>query len=169
MIKFKLRRFKKGDEETLRKNINDPNVYKNTIRIPYPYTKKDSRNWINHNLKLNKIKKPEEINFVIDINGEVAGSVSLDGISRNKNNAEIGYWLSKKYWGYGIMTKAVKKVINFCFNKLKLKRIYAYVFVFNKASARVLEKVGFKLEGKLRKNFRKKRKYYDSFLYAIIK
>lgn len=169
MIKFKLRKFKKGDEESLRKNINDFDIYKSTLNIPYPYTKKDAKFWVNHSLKLNKSKNPETINFVIDINNEVAGSVGLIHINRKNNNAEIEYWLAKKYWGNGITTKAVKDVVNFAFNKLKIKRIYAHVFPFNKASTKVLEKNGFKFEGKLRKSAKKNNKYYDSLLCSIIK
>lgn len=169
MIKFKLRKFRRNDEESLRKNINDIDINRNTLDIPYPYTKKDAKFWIKRNLKLNKAKKQEEINLVIDINNEVVGSIGLNHISKEHDCAEVGYWLAKKYWGYGIMTKAVEEIIKFAFNKLKLNRVYARVFTFNKASAKVLEKSGFKLEGHLIKNVKKEGKYYDSFVYGLVK
>lgn len=67
------------------------------------------------------------------------------------------------------MKKAIKKVVNIGFNKLKLIRIYAYVFTFNKKSQKLLEKTGFKLEGKLRKNSIKNNKSIDDLLYAKVK
>jgi len=168
-IKFKLREFKSGDEKSLQKNINDKDMAKNTLLIPYPYTKKDAQDWINRNLKLKRLKNRNEINFVIDINNEVAGSVSFNKIDKNNKNAEIGCWLAKKYWNKGIMTGAVKQMIKYGFKKLKLKRIYAYIFPFNKASQRMTEKAGFQLEGKLRKHVIKNEKFYDDLLYAKIK
>jgi len=168
-MKFKLRKFKKNDEESLRKNVNHIEIYRNTLAIPYPYTKKDAESWIKYNLKLQRKKNPESVNFVIDINKQAAGCIGFSKINKKHNNAELGYWLGKKYWNKGIMTKAIYRATRYGFNELKLKRIYAYTFVFNKKSQRVLEKADFEYEGKLRKYVIKKGKYYDCFLYAKIK
>ncbi len=168
-MKLRIRKFQAGDEESLRKNISDVEVARNTLIIPYPYTKNDARKWIRHNLRLSKKRKPEEVNFAIDIEGEVVGGIGLARINRTDNNAEIGYWLAREYWKRGIMTKAVRQIAKFGFEKLKLKRIYAYIFVSNRASKRVLHKAGFELEGKMKKCKLKKKKYYDAFLYAKIK
>lgn len=165
---FILRPFKKGDEKSLRENINNKKIYRNTLRIPYPYTSKNAQEWVVRNLKNQKKKNPEEINFVIDIDNEVAGAVSFDKIVKG-HEAEIGYWLGEKYWGKGIMSKAVKLVTKFGFKKLKLKRIYADVYPWNKASMIVLEKTGYKCEGILKKNVKKDNKIFDSYLFAKIK
>ena len=164
---FILRPFRRGDEKSLAGNINNKKIYRNTAVIPYPYNLKDAKNWILKNLKESKKKNPKMINFVIDINGEVVGSVGLSDIKEFK--AEIGYWLAEKYWGRGIMTKAVKLVTKFGFDKLKLKRIYAFVFPFNKASMKVLKKAGYKFEGILRKNSKKDGKFLDDYLFSKIK
>ena len=165
--KFILRPYKKGDEKSLALNINNKKIYRNTLHIPYPYTVKDAKKWVSDNLKEAKNKKFKSINFVIDINGEVAGGIGFNSIQEHK--AEIGYWLGEKYHGQGIMTQAAKLVTKFGFEKLKLKRIYAFVFLWNKPSARVLEKNGFKLEGVLRKNVKKDGKLFDDCLFAKIK
>lgn len=168
-VKFTLRKFQEGDEESLRKSINDADIARNTLAIPYPYTKKDARSWIDHNLKLNKLRKPVEINLAIEINREVAGGLGLAKIDRINRNAEVGYWLAKKFWGKGVMTEALQEITRLGFEKLKLIRIYAYVFASNRASQRVLERAGFVLEGKLKRHELKKGKYHDSFLYARVK
>lgn len=165
--KFTLRPFRKGDEVSLQKHINDKIIFRNTLRIPYPYTLKDARWWINRNVRLNKKKEKHEINFAIEIDGEVVGGIGLDKIWQHC--AEIGYWLGKKYWGRGITTVAVKLVAKYGFEKLGLRRIYAFTFLFNKVSAKVLEKAGFKYEGKLRKHVKKGNKLLDDFLYAKVK
>jgi [ribosomal protein S5]-alanine N-acetyltransferase len=95
------------------------------------------------------------------------GGIDLNNIKEHK--AEIGYWLGKDYWGQGIMTEAVRLITTYGFEKLGLRRIYAHVFVFNKASMTVLKKAGFKYEGKLRKHAKKGDKFLDSFLFAKVK
>ena len=164
--KFILRPYKKGDEASLRRNINNKKIYRNTLVIPYPYTPKHAKDWTRKNLKEAKKKKPTTVNFVIDIRGEVAGAVGFHRIEEHK--AEIGYWLAEKYWNKGIMTMAVKLATKFGFNKLRLKRIYATVFPYNKASMRVLEKNGYKFEGVLRKYHKKDNKFLDAHFYAKV-
>lgn len=168
-MKFKLRKFRKGDEESLQRNINDAGIARYTFDIPYPYSRNDAIAWIRKNLRFQKSRKPEKINFVIDINGEVAGSVGLSDINRKNRRAELGYWLARKYWNKGIMTKATSFATRFGFKKLKLARIYAFVFIPNKASQKVLEKNGFRLEGRLKKVIIKNGKFYDNLLYAKVK
>lgn len=164
---FILRPFRKSDAKTLSKNINNKKIYRNTSHIPYPYTLKDANEWLEKTIKENRKKKPAKINFAIDINGEVVGSVGFVKIEGHKT--ELGYWLAEKYWGKGIMTKATKLLTAFGFNKIGLKRIYARVYSFNKASQRVLEKAGYKLEGILRKDIKKDSKFIDTYLFAKVK
>jgi len=165
--RFILRPYRKSDEKSLQKNINDKDVYKYTDRIPYPYRLVDAKNWIRKCINSSRKKKRTEFNFAIDINGQVVGGIGFDSIKGHK--AEIGYWLGKKYWNQGIMREAIKLVTNFGFRKLKLKRITAHVFQKNKVSAHILEKNNYKLEGILRKNHLKDGKLYDELLYAKVK
>jgi RimJ/RimL family protein N-acetyltransferase len=164
---FKLRPLRKKDGFSLVKHLNDPAIAKNTLNIPYPYTNKDAQKWINHNLRILKEKKKKEIIFAIEIDEELAGCISLMKICGH--SAEIGYWLGKDYRGQGIMMRAVKLVTNYAFRELNLKRIYAYVFMFNRPSVRVLEKAGYKCEGKLRKDVFKGNRFLDNYVFAKIK
>ena len=165
--KFILRPYKKGDKVSLAKNINNKKIYRNTLRIPYPYTLKDAKEWINKNLKEYKKKKSTEINFAIDINGKVVGGIGFEEIESHQ--AEIGYWLVPKYHNKGIMTLALRKVTKLGFKKLKLRRIYACVFPFNKSSMIILEKNGYQLQGVLRKEIKKGDKLLDAYLFAKAK
>lgn len=164
---FVLRPFRKGDEASLQRNINNRKIYRYTLLIPHPYTAKHASVWIKKNISLQKKKKASEINFAIDVGGDVVGGIGLSHIEKHK--AEIGYWLGEKCWGRGIMTKAVKLVCGFGFRKLRLRRIYATVFANNRASARVLEKAGFRREGLLRKLHKKAGKFVDALIYAKVR
>jgi len=165
--KFVLRPYRKGDGESLAKNINDKTIARSTLRIPYPYTLKDAKEWVRKNLKESRKKKPAEINFVVDINGEVAGGIGLSEIKDHQ--AEIGFWVTRKHRNKGITTLALRKVTKYGFEKIKLKRIYACVFPFNKASMKILKKNGYKLEGVLRKDIKKGNKLLDNYLFAKVK
>lgn len=166
--KFILRPYRESDAVSLARNINNKGIERNTLTIPYPYKLKDAKQWLKGVLKDNLKKKPERIHFVIDINNEVAGCVALSNIIYG-HKSSIGYWLARPYWGQGIMTMAVKIVTDFGIKKLRLKRIDARVFYYNKASKRVLEKSGYKFEGLLKKFSKKGNKYIDEYLFAKIK
>ena len=66
------------------------------------------------------------------------------------NSPVVAYALSKKYWGRGYTTEAVRAVIAFGYNTMELNRIEARCDPLNVASAGVLEKVGMKMYSILR-------------------
>jgi len=166
--KFILRKFLKSDTDTLAKNINNRKIYRNTSNIPYPYTLKHARQWLSGILKEYRRKRPRNFALAIILSGEVIGCVSLSKI-KYSHKAVLGYWLAERYWGQGIMPKAVKRlsIIGFC--EFKLKRIAATVFSYNRASMKVLIKNNFKQEGLLRKSVKKDGKYLDACLFAKVK
>lgn len=101
--------------------------------------------------------------------GQIIGMISLMNVSEKNRNAEIGYWLGKKYWGKGYATEAVSLILRYGFKELKLFRIWARVFHPNLTSIRLLEKVGFTLEGRLRNNIKKSGRWLDELCYGILK
>ena len=127
---------------------NRPEIFDNGYdKTPNPYTEKNAIEFINQEIG----KKPEE-RFLIYWNNEVAGEIGItlkDDVFRL--NAEIGYFISKKYWGKGLATQAVKKMTEYTFEHFDVVRIVAGVFDFNKSSMKVLEKNGYYLES-IRKN-----------------
>ena len=59
------------------------------------------------------------------------------------NGIELGFWIGKPYWGRGYATEAARALVGYAFDKLGLTQIVAGAFRENRASRRVLEKVGF--------------------------
>ncbi len=165
--RFVLRPFRKGDEESLRKNIDDKDIARFTITVPYPYRMKNARQWIKSSIAEGRKKTKVEARFAIDKAGEIIGGITLLHIDGHK--AELGYWLARSYWGQGIITSAAKLVCAFGFKQLKLQRIYATVLPENKASIRVLEKAGFKFEGRLRKLHKRGKRLLDALQYARVR
>ena len=89
--------------------------------------------------------------FALEYQGKVIGSVGIEKYNethfpefKNKKCREIGYVLSKEYWGQGLMPEALKEVIRFLFENANLDVIFCGHFLWNEQSHRVQEKSGFK-------------------------
>jgi [ribosomal protein S5]-alanine N-acetyltransferase len=85
---------------------------------------------------------------------------------------EIGYVLVRLYWGKGIVTEAARAITNWLLDQPDIYRVFATCDTENLASARVMEKVGMKREGILRRNtirFNISDEPRDSFIYSIVK
>lgn len=101
--------------------------------------------------------------------GDIIGTCGLHAIEKEHAKAELGYDLHPNYWGKGVMTEVIARIVDFGFEEMKLNRIEALYNPINHASRRVLEKNGFKIEGILRKRFHKKGEYSDAAISAIIR
>jgi len=78
----------------------------------------------------------------------------------------LGYWLAESYWGKGIITQAIRAIVDYGFETFEIDRIFARPFGSNIASQKVLEKVGFILEARLIKTIWKNGRYEDELIYA---
>ena len=76
--------------------------------------------------------------------------LGMIGARRDRHRVNLGYVLSRQFWGQGLMTEAVLGVIRAAFNDGTIRRVDALCDVDNVASARVMEKAGMTLEGILR-------------------
>ncbi|PLX36380.1 MAG: 30S ribosomal protein S5 alanine N-acetyltransferase [Hyphomicrobiales bacterium] len=100
-------------------------------------------------------------------NDELLGGLSLSFIRRGVAQAtSLGYWMGEPYAGQGFMTRAVRAVLPFAFNTLRLHRVEAACLPHNAASIRLLEKVGFMREGYARRYLRIDGKWQDHLLFA---
>lgn len=79
----------------------------------------------------------------------------------------LGYCIKRNFWGNGYATEAAKAVLEYMFNEVGLNRIEASHSVNNKASGRVLEKVGMILEGCAKEYYYSNIGFQDSNLYAL--
>ena len=126
---------------------------------------------IRENIKEYKKSKPNEELIIIEMPEGVAGYISIHGLNKPyvEHKAQISYALHPDFRGKGITTKAVNLVTKYALKKYNLKRIEASCRTFNKASARVLEKAGYTLEGIHKKDLKKNGKYLDNMYFAYVK
>ncbi len=156
------------DAADLAEALNNKKVLDNLRDgLPYPYEAEDAKEYIT--AMLNSDKRTTYA-FAIAVEDRVVGSI---GVFRKDNihakTAEMGYYISEKYWGKGVGTSAVKQVCSYIFENTDIIRIFAEPFSYNTASCRVLEKAGFEYEGTLRNNAVKNGVVLDMRMYSIIR
>jgi ribosomal-protein-alanine N-acetyltransferase len=83
--------------------------------------------------------------------------------------AELGYDLARDHWGNGLMTRTVRTVLSWGFNRAGANRVQATVMVGHVSSARVLEKCGFKKEGTLREYLICRGKPHDFWMFSLVR
>lgn len=100
---------------------------------------------------------------------EVIGGISVVSYSEARNECEIGYVLSPKYWGQGIMTETLKAVAEYLLTQVDFNRLEALFDVENVGSGRVMAKAGLKYEGTHRQYGKNNRGLVDMTRYAILR
>lgn len=99
---------------------------------------------------------------------EVIGTVMIFNFDKEANQAEVGYVFHKNHWGKGYGAESLALVTDFAFESLNLHKLHACVTDANIGSARILEKNGYELEGRLKDHFYIEDRYYDSLLFGKI-
>lgn len=139
----------------------------------YPWTERDAKS-VQAFLKIfldNQVEQPRT-KFMLGIELKQSGQlIGIAGIRQDEpgsHQAEIGYELDPQHWGQGYATEAARRLVAHGFGPMKLHRIAADCIAENRASAHVLEKLGMRLEGRLRETEYFKGRWWDSLLYAIL-
>ena len=161
-----IRSWRQTDVTALVNYADNHNIWINLKdRFPHPYREEHAHEWIEQ-----ANGSQSELAYAIASNEEAIGGIGLQlQQDVHRRSAEIGYWLGEPFWGRGIATKALGALTEYAFTHIDLVRIYATIFEWNPASARVLEKAGYSYEGRLRKSVTKDGKTIDQLLYAIVR
>ena len=97
------------------------------------------------------------------------GNISVVKLNENTEAADIGYCMSRAYWGQGLMPEALISVMDYLFDVAGLNRVAACHDVNNPKSGRVMEKAGMKQEGILRAAGKNNLGLCDQVWYAMIR
>ena len=101
-------------------------------------------------------------------NDKMIGTCGFTRFNIESNSAEIGYVLNPTYWGIGIAPEAVREILRFGFDYLRLPSIEARFMAGNLRSRRVMEKVGMTFEGINRESMHVKGKYVSVGVCSIL-
>ena len=109
------------------------------------------------------------LGLVLRETGELIGTIGLYGIDGTSRRAVVGADLMRRHWGKGFMTEALRALIRYGFEEMKLNRIEATADPQNLRSLRLMERCGFKKEGVLRERFYYKGSFHDDAIYSLLK
>ncbi|MCI4352802.1 MAG: GNAT family N-acetyltransferase [Thermoplasmata archaeon] len=136
-------------------------------RIPHPYGTKDGYAFIRSS-QSNRRKGTALALSIFDRNDRrLLGGIGIMAIDWKDRRFELGYWVAPSDWGRGIAVEAAYAVCREAFRTLRVHRIEARVFAFNPRSARVLRKIGFRLEGRGRQRHRDGRGWTDDLQFGL--
>lgn len=141
-----------------------------TLHIPHPYEDGVAEAWIETHRP--QFEADEAITFAIvnRVDERLIGATGLLRHARiNTHLGELGYWIGHSFWNRGYCTEAARAVAEFGFDCWRLERIFAEHFMSNPSSGRVMEKIGMRKEGRLRKHVFKWDKFEDVVIYGLLK
>ena len=164
---FILRDWRADDAPSLARHADHRRIWLNMRdAFPHPYTVADAKAFLAFVADM----QPRSY-FAIARGDQAIGGIGYTLRSEvERVSAEIGCWLGTAFWGRGIMTAALRAVTAYTFHEHpELRRIYAVPYAGSAASVRVLEKVGYRCEGRLRQSAIKDGQIIDQLLYAILR
>jgi RimJ/RimL family protein N-acetyltransferase len=164
-----LRGLRAGDAAAVAAGAGDRRVAAFLIQVPSPYPIALARRWVAHRIDWWEQGRGVTLAVTLrDAPDVLLGTVSLRCYLRDRR-AELGYWLAQPAWGHGFATEAAQALVDFGFGDLGLARIYAQVLADNRASLRVLDKLGMVNEGVKRQHVHKARRLHDVVLYGLLR
>ena len=129
----------------------------------------DSRQFLRGAIRQYRRGEPGSFAITLRESGRMIGTIGFMWVNVDYKSAEVGYSLSREYWNRGIMSEALRRVVAFGFEELRLNRIEAQHEVDNPASGRVMAHAGMQYEGRLRQRIKNKGRFVDVALYAILR
>jgi [ribosomal protein S5]-alanine N-acetyltransferase len=110
-----------------------------------------------------------QLDFVIDVGGEVAGVTGLGEIGVRDRRCMVGTWLGRPFWGSGANGESKALVARLAFATCGFERIGAYSNPENTRSTAALERLGFQREGTLRRWHRHGDRQIDVHVYGLLR
>lgn len=163
-----LRPYRLDEAAIVSQLANDKDIATNTENLPYPYEEYMAYNWISHHEDM--FLRGDLLNLAVCLRktNEVIGAIGFD-LDLKNDNAELGYWLGRPFWGKGYATEAARRMLHYGFTELNFHRIHSCHLSLNPASGHVLQKIGMQHEGHLKEHLKKWDNYEDVEKFAILK
>lgn len=162
-----LRKLAYEDLEDVYEFCSNPNV-SGPMTWETNTTKEKTRQFLEHVITGYSKGEAGEWGIVWKETNKIIGVAAIIEWSNKHQSIEIGYFLSENYWGKGIVTEALGKIIEYGFTILNTNRIEGRCDADNIGSQKVMKKLGMKYEGTLRKNEWIKGEFRDTQYFSIL-
>lgn len=167
--RLRLRLLTPDDAPALVELNNDEDVARGTLTSPFPYTLDDAERWLAGIPETRWHEGfPTVFGAALRDGGALVGTIGLT-VEASHRRAELGYMFGKRQWNKGYATESSRVMVRYGFEVLGLHRIHAGHWGWNAASGRVLEKIGMRREGLLRRHFVRFGAVQDSVQYGMVR
>ena len=133
--RLNLKKIENKDLHVLVNQLNNWNVVKWLVNVPYPYTFNDAEKWLEKSSK-------EELALNIYLKSILIGGITIDKRTTN-NSPVLGYWIGEEYWGNGYALEACNSLISYFFSNHSGNILYASHMLTNEKSKKILLNLGF--------------------------
>ncbi|MGD9567066.1 MAG: GNAT family N-acetyltransferase [Sedimentibacter sp.] len=164
-----LRRFAIDDTLAVYNNWTSDSEVSKYMRWEYHKNIEETEAKINDWLKRYSNKNFYQWAITFKNSDEPIGAIGLFVVNESDMCGDFGYSISKKYWGIGVTTDALKTVLKFAFETVGFNRIESYHSVNNPASGKVMLKAGMRLEELARQKYKSNVGFEDCYTYSILK
>jgi RimJ/RimL family protein N-acetyltransferase len=162
-----LRELALEDAPSLQRLAGEWEVARMMLFIPHPYEDGMAEEWIATCRPAYEAGERTTWAVALREKGTLIGSITLH-LHPLHDNAELGYWIGKPYWGCGYATEAAEEAVRYGFEELGLHRIHSSHFGSNHASGKVMRKVGMSREGTRPEHYKKWEAYEDRVDYGLL-
>ena len=153
------------DIPLLTKWMNDPEI-RPFMRRSFPVTEQNQRDW----LESLSHKSTTEIVLIIVVKERPIGTISLKDINLIDRTAETSTVIGERdCWERGYATDAKMALLDHAFNVLNLRKVISRVKAYNRRSLGYARHFGYQPEGRLRKHYFLKGRYYDELILGLFK
>lgn len=162
--RFLLRRLEFEDVASVYRYASDPEVARYTLWPPHP-----SIDFTRGFVKA--LSAPAILSWAITdkTSRQLDGIVLFHSLNRLHQRVELAFSVARDRWNKGTATEAAEAAVRFAINQLALNRIEATVMPGNLGSRRVLEKLGFHHEGRMRRSHRRYDGFHDMDLFSLLR
>lgn len=101
--------------------------------------------------------------------GAVIGTCGFHNLKPEHFRAEMGYEMGREFWGRGLMAEALAAILRYGYDALGFNRVEAFVNAGNERSVRILEKLGFQLDGTLREYEFARGRFVDQHCFSLLR
>lgn len=163
----RLRGVEPGDWVTFQRWDQDTEIARLCYHIPFPRSEEGTRKFA-AGAALAEPKGDAVWLMIVDVStGEPVGNIKT--LECDPRHGTFGYGLAvaREHWRKGYASEAICLVLAYYFRELRYQKVTAHVYAFNEASIRLHEKLGFQLEGQLRRMIFTGGTYHDELIFGM--
>ena len=172
--RVRLRRIEREDLPRFAEWMNDPELRAHLAQV-YPLSQSQEQQWFEATLRLEPALQPFAIEARLatrrkGFDWTLVGTIGFHNLDWRNRTAELGMFLGpREVWGKGYGTEALRVLAAFAFGELNLNRLWLRVYEDNARARRSYEKVGFRLEGRLRQDRFHEGRYHETLVMGLLR